>query len=135
MKSAAVVALPLVCLSASCFYTPYDPGYPPYYGPPPPYGTGSPYSETGRYEPLPPAPGGDPRPAPPSREPAAPETRQAPSAPPRNTSRPEYPTAERTDRPNHVLSPYAPYNVIDVTGFKSGQLAKDPSNGKIFRVP
>jgi hypothetical protein len=34
-----------------------------------------------------------------------------------------------------VLSPYAPYNVIDVQGFRSGQLAKDPSNGKIFRVP
>jgi hypothetical protein len=43
--------------------------------------------------------------------------------------------AERTDNPNRVLSPYAPYNVIDVEGFRSGQLAKDPSNGKIFRIP
>ena len=47
----------------------------------------------------------------------------------------QYPVAERTDNPNRVLSPYAPYNVIDVEGFRSGQLAKDPSNGKIFRVP
>lgn len=136
MKSAAVAVLPMVCLSASCFYTPYDPGYPPYYGPPPPYGTGSPYSETGRYEPLPPVPGGDSRPAPSPGGSSAPQTRPAPApAPPANPGRPEYPTAERTDRPNYVLSPYAPYNVIDVTGFKSGQLAKDPSNGKIFRVP
>lgn len=50
-------------------------------------------------------------------------------------TRDQYPTAERTDDPNRVLSPYAPYNVIDVEDFRSGQLAKDPSNGKIFRVP
>ena len=50
-------------------------------------------------------------------------------------TRDQYPTAERTDNPNQVLSPYAPYNVIDVEGFRSGQLAKDPSNGKIFRIP
>ncbi|MBC7979768.1 MAG: hypothetical protein H7Y36_04310 [Armatimonadetes bacterium] len=50
-------------------------------------------------------------------------------------TRDQYPVAERTDNPNQVLSPYAPYNVIDVEGFRSGQLAKDPSNGKIFRVP
>jgi len=54
----------------------------------------------------------------------------------RPPTREQYPTAERTDNPNQVISPYAPdYNVIDVEGFRSGQLAKDPSNGKIFRVP
>jgi len=54
-----------------------------------------------------------------------------PASPPRD----QYPTAERTANPNQVLSPYAPYNVIDVEGFRSGQLAKDPSNSKIFRIP
>jgi|AntRauTorckE6833_2_1112554.scaffolds.fasta_scaffold109998_1 hypothetical protein len=49
--------------------------------------------------------------------------------------RQEYPVAERTDNPRQVISPYEPYNVIDVEGFRSGQLAKDPSNGKIFRIP
>ena len=49
--------------------------------------------------------------------------------------REEYPTAERTANPNEVLSPYKPYNVINIEGFRSGQLAKDPSNQKIFRVP
>lgn len=58
--------------------------------------------------------------------------RPDPDAP---TSRDSYPTAERTANPNQVISPYKPYNVIDVEGFRSGQLAKDPSNGKIFRVP
>jgi hypothetical protein len=53
----------------------------------------------------------------------------------RPATRDEYPSAEKTANPNQVLSPYAPYNVIDVEGFRSGQLAKDPSNGKIFRVP
>jgi hypothetical protein len=48
---------------------------------------------------------------------------------------PTYPTAERTDNPNRVISPFSPYNVIDVEGFRSGQLAKDPSNGQIFRIP
>lgn len=56
-------------------------------------------------------------------------------APPERQAPQEYPVAERTDSRNQVISPYAPYNVIDVEGFRSGQLAKDPSNGKIFRIP
>jgi hypothetical protein len=49
-----------------------------------------------------------------------------------------YPTARRTANPDQVLSPYEPFNVIDISGpprFKSGQLARDPSNQKIFRIP
>lgn len=76
----------------------------------------------------------DPRP-----DPYAPYGQQQPPEvrPPIETVPPrdQYPVAERTDNPNRVLSPYAPYNVIDVEGFRPGQLAKDPSNGKIFRVP
>jgi hypothetical protein len=82
---------------------------PPYYG-----------DESGQQNPR---PGYDPR--------YGEEQPPAPTVPRRD----EYPTAERTDNPNRVLSPYKPYNVIDVEGFRSGQLAKDPSNGKIFRVP
>jgi len=56
--------------------------------------------------------------------------------PPPPPTRPgEYPTAQRTANPNEVISPYPPYNVIDVEGFRSGQLARDPSNNQIFRVP
>jgi hypothetical protein len=47
----------------------------------------------------------------------------------------QYPVAQKTKNPNEVISPYPPYNVIDVSGFKSGQKAKDPSNKKIFVVP
>lgn len=46
-----------------------------------------------------------------------------------------YPVARRTSNPNQVISPYPPYNVIDITGFKSGDLARDPGNRKIFRIP
>jgi len=46
-----------------------------------------------------------------------------------------YPLATRSSKPNQVISPYPPHNVIDVTGFKSGDLARDPGNRKIFRVP
>jgi len=56
--------------------------------------------------------------------------------PPRQTPREDYPYAKRTSNPNHVISPYGPeYIVVEVSGFKPGQLARDPSNGKIFRVP
>ena len=58
--------------------------------------------------------------------------------PPPPTANGGYPTATSTADPDQVLSPYAPYNVIDISGpprFKSGQLARDPSNQKIFRVP
>lgn len=56
--------------------------------------------------------------------------------PPPPPTRPgEYPTAQTTANPNEVLSPYEPYNVINIEGFNSGQLARDPSNNQIFRVP
>jgi len=65
-----------------------------------------------------------------------------PAAPTPSAPQPEapqtpgtYPNAQRTADPNQVISPYAPYNIIDVEGFRSGQLARDPSNQKIFRVP
>jgi len=55
---------------------------------------------------------------------------------PSNGPRPEeYPVAKPTKNPDQVISPYEPYNVIDVSGFHSGQLARDPSNRKIFRLP
>ena len=80
---------------------------------------------------------GDPGNNPPNYDPRY-GTQPPPVVPPPTPpvpSRDQYPIAERTDNPNRVLSPYAPYNVIDVQGFRSGQLAKDPSNGKIFRIP
>lgn len=49
-----------------------------------------------------------------------------------------YPTATATDNPMQVLSPYPPFNVIDLSDLPdpgSGQLARDPSNKKIFRIP
>lgn len=47
----------------------------------------------------------------------------------------DYPLATRTENPDRVISPFPPHHVIDVAGFSSGQLARDPSNQKIFRVP
>ena len=84
-------------------------------------------------------PGG---PAASSTPPATPPGYGNPGAPSAGTSVPappppaaDYPVARRTAKPNEVISPFPPYNVIDVTGFRSGQLARDPSNKKIFRVP
>lgn len=87
---------------------------PPRYRPPPPYSSATidpNYGQTDLVEPPPPAP----------------------IPPPTATG--GYPTARSTDKPDEVISPYEPFNVIDVAGFKSGQLARDPSNQKIFRIP
>ena len=49
-----------------------------------------------------------------------------------------YPVARATENPDQVISPYEPYNVIDISGpprIQSDKLAKDPSNLKIFQVP
>ena len=58
-----------------------------------------------------------------------------PSAPDTGNPAGEYPTATRTGNPNEVVSPYPPHKVIDVSDFGSGQLARDPWNNKIFRIP
>ncbi len=50
-------------------------------------------------------------------------------------ARPQYPSASRSDIAGVVISPYKPYNKVRVTGFKPGQLAKDPTTGNIFVVP
>lgn len=55
--------------------------------------------------------------------------------PPSDPSEPEYPVARRTNDPDQVLSPFPPHQRIDVSGFGSGELARDPKTGKIFRVP
>ena len=33
-------------------------------------------------------------------------------------------------RPNMVVSPYRPYNIIDVKGYRSGDIVGDPSTAK-----
>lgn len=58
---------------------------------------------------------------------------QSPPPPPSGGS--SYPYAEKTSTRGEVISPYAPYNVIDVRGLRSGSLALDPSCNKAFRIP
>ena len=117
-----VLPLAAACLAglASCIPPEHVP--PPRFRPNPPYAPvpvdpyGTPYDRP--YDASPPP---DPRPEPP---------------PPTATG--GYPTATRTENPDQVLSPYEPYNVIDISGpprIESGKLARDPSNQKIFRVP
>lgn len=64
---------------------------------------------------------------------------QKPSRP--KTSR-HHPTGYKTQDPFQIISPFKPNNLIDIsknpkTGqpFVSGDYAKDPSNGQIFRIP
>ena len=62
--------------------------------------------------------------------------KEKPSAPPApKEDKSEVLTATKTSRPGRVKSPYPPYRELDVTGLPSGSLAKDPTSGKVFRVP
>lgn len=49
--------------------------------------------------------------------------------------KPDFPTATATKDPGVVLSPYPPYDLLDVKGMAPGSLAKDPATGQVFRVP
>lgn len=82
------------------------------------------------YAPTPVDPYGTPYDTAPPPEPVRPE-------PPPPTATGGYPTARRTENPDQVISPYEPFNVIDISNprIEPGKLARDPSNGKIFRVP
>lgn len=46
-----------------------------------------------------------------------------------------YPWARHTEDPGFVISPYPPNIVVDVRGFRDGELAVDPETGGVFRVP
>lgn len=60
-----------------------------------------------------------------------PPTPQAP--PPVQPS--NYPEAYPSGTPGVVISPYKPHNKVRVKDFKAGDLAQDPTTGKIFVVP
>lgn len=71
------------------------------------------------------------------------ERKQGNSRPAYNTPPPatpqvdaeDYPTGYITNTPGIVVSPYKPHNKVNVKGFNPGQLAKDPTTGKVFVVP
>lgn len=47
----------------------------------------------------------------------------------------EVPTATRGSKPGRVKLPFPPYSELDVSGMPSGSLARDPTSGKVFRIP
>jgi hypothetical protein len=89
-----------------------------------------------RFKPIPPYPPEivDPY-GEPSNQESSQETTPPPQTPQAQLPPGRYPAAQKTTNPSQVISPYPPHNVIDVEGFRSGQLARDPSNNQIFRVP
>ncbi len=42
---------------------------------------------------------------------------------------------KKTSKTGRVVSPYPPYNELDITGLPSGSLALDPTTQKVFQVP
>lgn len=47
----------------------------------------------------------------------------------------DIPTATKTGKPGRVKVPFPPYSELDVSGMPSGSLARDPTSGKVFRLP
>jgi hypothetical protein len=47
----------------------------------------------------------------------------------------DYPLATRATKAGFIKSPFPPHHERDATGRNSGSLARDPTNGKVFRVP
>jgi hypothetical protein len=60
---------------------------------------------------------------------------QPPPAPEKKIDPTSVPYATKSNNPGRAKSPYPPYRELDVAGMKSGSLAKDPTSGKVFRVP
>lgn len=101
---------------------------------PPPGSTPAPATGTGATPPVTVTPPG-PTPPSSSTSPAAPPTSTPPPAPAPAPA--DYPFATRIPgKPGFVKSPFDPSGqAIDVRDFRSGQKAKCPYTGKIFRVP
>lgn len=59
-----------------------------------------------------------------------------PPLPPASTTTSDgTPVGKKGSKAGRVVSPFAPYNELDVTGLESGSLALDPTTNKVFKVP
>ena len=47
----------------------------------------------------------------------------------------DIPVGTKGSKPGRVKIPFPPYTELDVTGLQPGSLAKDPTSGKVFRLP
>jgi hypothetical protein len=69
----------------------------------------------------------------PAPEPTAPK-KETP-APSTASSEGQFLVGKKTSTPGRVVSPYPPYQELDVTGLSSGSLALDPTTDKVFQIP
>ena len=73
------------------------------------------------------------------REPVIPPSRTDVPAPQKGseprTDAKDIPVATKGSKPGRVKIPFPPYSELDVTGLLPGSLAKDPTSGKVFRLP
>ena len=98
--------------------------------PPPPH-----FTPNGPYPPRQVDPYGNPLPDSRNPDESTPPTTYNPTPDTPPTRAGEYPVAKPTAKADEVVSPYEPYNIINVEGYRSGELVRDPHNKKIFRVP
>ena len=47
----------------------------------------------------------------------------------------DIPAGKKGSKAGRVISPYPPYNELDISGLDSGSTALDPTTNKVFRVP
>ena len=82
-----------------------------------------------------PSPKPTPPPTPTPRPSVTPDAKKSAVFSPTPAPTPEYPTAKASGKPDLVISPYDKNGYVDVSGFKAGDLVRDPYSNKIFRVP
>jgi len=145
MKTLPISLSLLALLSAGCMYYPADAYYGPYHRPPgyyqrhprhAPLDDEPQYDEEGNVVATPGqgGPGSTPPPDVTDPEPP-PSSYKTPPVKPEKPNTSNAPTAQKGSVPGRVKNPFKPNEEIDVTGFPSGSLAKDPATGKVFRVP
>lgn len=64
------------------------------------------------------------------------ETQSTPKETPvSNSTSGQFLIGKKTATPGRVISPYPPYQELDVSGLSSGSLALDPTTDKVFQIP
>lgn len=71
----------------------------------------------------------------PGKSPESTPKKESTSTAPSSPAGQEFPKGTATSKPGRVVSPYEPFNELDVQGLPSGSLALDPTTQKVFKIP
>ena len=67
--------------------------------------------------------------------PPPPEPKKTESTKPTSTFTDDTPVGKKGSKLGRVVSPFPPYNELDVSGLDSGSMALDPTTNRVFKIP